>query len=193
MDTARSMEFLRYRHGIVAHLPSMWAAYPSLTPSFKYKVAHNERLSALWNIEMIPSLCVAAGYSTAPSFEEPRSRILQMSRTIPEWLRRGCFALTGCWKAAPRRSNYSRHSNFRNFSTSTPRRIMEMSGFSEEQLTVRDAINNICGRFPNTYWQECDQQEKDPTEFHAALAKDGWLGIALPEELGGSGLGLSCQ
>lgn len=66
---------------------------------------------------------------------------------------------------------------------------MEMTGFTEEQLTVREAISHICSKFPNTYWQERDQLEKDPTEFHAALAKDGWLGIALPESLGGAGLG----
>ncbi|KAL4888912.1 acyl-CoA dehydrogenase NM domain-like protein [Aspergillus ambiguus] len=68
---------------------------------------------------------------------------------------------------------------------------MELTGFTEEQLTVRDAISAICSRFPNTYWQEHDQKEQDPKEFHAALAKDGWLGIALPEELGGAGLGIS--
>ncbi|PKY04964.1 acyl-CoA dehydrogenase NM domain-like protein, partial [Aspergillus campestris IBT 28561] len=68
---------------------------------------------------------------------------------------------------------------------------MDLTGFSEEQLTVRDAISGICSRFPNTYWQERDQNELDPKEFHAALAKDGWLGIALPEELGGAGLGIS--
>lgn len=66
---------------------------------------------------------------------------------------------------------------------------MGMTGFTEEQLTVREAISHICSKFPNTYWQERDQQEKDPKEFHAALAKDGWLGIALPEALGGAGLG----
>lgn len=66
---------------------------------------------------------------------------------------------------------------------------MDLSGFTEEQLTVREAVSQICSNFPSTYWQECDQHEKDPKEFHAALAKDGWLGIALPEELGGSGLG----
>lgn len=76
------------------------------------------------------------------------------------------------------------------FSTSARRELMETSGFTEEQLTVRDAIQNICSKFPNTYWQERDQQEKDPKEFHAALAKDGWLGIALPESLGGAGLGM---
>lgn len=67
---------------------------------------------------------------------------------------------------------------------------MEMTGFSETQMTVREAIGQVCKQFPNTYWQEHDQQSKDPSEFHAALAKDGWLGIAIPEELGGSGLGM---
>ncbi|RAK99340.1 acyl-CoA dehydrogenase family protein [Aspergillus ibericus CBS 121593] len=77
------------------------------------------------------------------------------------------------------------------FSTSASRPLMELTGFSEEQLTVRDAVSAICAKFPNTYWQECDQNERDPQEFHAAFAKDGWLGIALPEELGGAGLGIS--
>lgn len=68
---------------------------------------------------------------------------------------------------------------------------MEMSGFTEEQLTVRDAIQKICAQFPNEYWQQHDQTETDPKELHAALAADGWLGIALPEEFGGAGLGIS--
>ncbi|RFN55023.1 acyl-coa dehydrogenase [Fusarium flagelliforme] len=61
----------------------------------------------------------------------------------------------------------------------------------QNQLMVRDAVGQICTEFPNTYWQEHDQDEQDPKEFHAALAKAGWLGIALPESLGGSGLGIS--
>ncbi|KAI3337432.1 putative acyl-CoA dehydrogenase [Xylariaceae sp. AK1471] len=77
------------------------------------------------------------------------------------------------------------------FSTTPCRKIMEMSGFSENQLTVREAVSAVCSRFPNTYWQERDQNEQDPEDFHAALAKDGWLGIALPESLGGAGLGIS--
>ena len=68
---------------------------------------------------------------------------------------------------------------------------METTGFSETQLTVREAVAAICSQFPNTYWQEHDEQGTDPTDFHAALAKDGWLGIALPEAFGGSGLGIS--
>src|SRR5688572_20502354 len=77
------------------------------------------------------------------------------------------------------------------FSTSRAQRIMSMVGFSENQLMVREAVNQVCSEFPNSYWQERDQEEKDPKEFHAALAKAGWLGIALPESLGGSGLGIS--
>lgn len=68
---------------------------------------------------------------------------------------------------------------------------METTGFTENQLTVREAVGAVCAQFPNTYWQGKDQREEDPAEFHAALARDGWLGIALPEELGGSGLGIS--
>ncbi|KAI0879689.1 putative acyl-CoA dehydrogenase [Hypoxylon argillaceum] len=77
------------------------------------------------------------------------------------------------------------------FSTTPYRRIMDISGFTENQLTVREAVSAVCSQFPNAYWQERDQNEQDPKEFHAALAKDGWLGIALPESLGGAGLGIS--
>ncbi|KAK0671479.1 putative acyl-CoA dehydrogenase [Cercophora samala] len=77
------------------------------------------------------------------------------------------------------------------FSTSARRPLMSTTGFTETQLTVREAVANVCSEFPNTYWQEHDQNEQDPKEFHAAMAKDGWLGIALPESLGGSGLGIS--
>lgn len=68
---------------------------------------------------------------------------------------------------------------------------MDTTGFSETQLAVREAVGQVCSHFPNTYWQDLDQKEQDPKDFHAALARDGWLGIALPETLGGSGLGIS--
>jgi len=41
------------------------------------------------------------------------------------------------------------------------------------------------------YWAAHDESGKYPHELHSALSKDGWIGIALPEELGGSGLGIS--
>ncbi|BDD63745.1 hypothetical protein MAP00_008607 [Monascus purpureus] len=77
------------------------------------------------------------------------------------------------------------------FSSSKPGRIMEMSCFSSEQLMVRDAISKICSKFSEEYWVDYDESGEYPHELHAALAKDGWIGIALPEELGGAGLGIS--
>ncbi|ROV99921.1 hypothetical protein VMCG_06163 [Cytospora schulzeri] len=71
------------------------------------------------------------------------------------------------------------------------RSLMETTGFTDTQLTVRDAVSAVCSQFPNTYWRAKDQKEEDPKEFHAALARGGWLGIALPEALGGSGLGIA--
>lgn len=48
-----------------------------------------------------------------------------------------------------------------------------------------------CSEYPDEYWAEMDQKQQYPHEFHAAMAQDGWIGIALPEELGGGGLGVS--
>ncbi|CAH0036697.1 unnamed protein product [Clonostachys rhizophaga] len=79
----------------------------------------------------------------------------------------------------------------RTFSSTSSRHIMDTTGFTENQLMVRESVSQVCSNFPNTYWQNLDQTETDPKDFHAALAKDGWLGVALPEEFGGSGLGIS--
>lgn len=68
---------------------------------------------------------------------------------------------------------------------------METTGFTSTQLEVREAIFALCSEFPNTYWQTHDEKSQDPSSFHAAMAKGGWLGIALPERYGGSGLGIS--
>ncbi|QIW97642.1 hypothetical protein AMS68_003160 [Peltaster fructicola] len=77
------------------------------------------------------------------------------------------------------------------FSVSNRRELMETSGFTEEQMSVREAITRVCSNFDDNYWMERDQTQTYPHELHAALAKDGWIGIALPEELGGAGLGIS--
>ena len=65
-----------------------------------------------------------------------------------------------------------------------------MSGFSETQLDVRDSVSKICSNFTDDYWAARDESGQYPHELHAALAKAGWIGIALPEELGGAGLGI---
>jgi acyl-CoA dehydrogenase len=63
--------------------------------------------------------------------------------------------------------------------------------FSEEQEQIRAAIAKICARFDDAYWLKKDKQGGFPAELHQALARDGWLGIAMPEEYGGSGLGIT--
>ena len=63
--------------------------------------------------------------------------------------------------------------------------------FTPEQLAIREAIDKICERFGDDYWLKKDREGGFPTELHQALAADGWLGIAMPEEYGGSGLGIT--
>lgn len=60
-----------------------------------------------------------------------------------------------------------------------------------EQQSVREAVARICARFGDEYWLARDRDHRFPTEFHQALAQDGWLGICMPEEYGGAGLGVT--
>lgn len=68
----------------------------------------------------------------------------------------------------------------------------EMSvGLTEEQQMIRDSISKICEPFDDHYWLERDTDGVFPDEFCDAIAKAGMLGIAMPEEYGGSGLGIT--
>jgi acyl-CoA dehydrogenase len=60
-----------------------------------------------------------------------------------------------------------------------------------EQEQIRAAIGKICARFPDEYWLARDRDGGFPEEFHRALAEAGWLGIAMPPEHGGAGLGIT--
>src|SRR5256885_11415946 len=63
--------------------------------------------------------------------------------------------------------------------------------FSAEQERIREAIAKLCARFGDDYWLERDREGGAPADFHQACARDGWLGIAMPEAYGGAGLGIS--
>ncbi|QVQ28710.1 acyl-CoA dehydrogenase family protein [Achromobacter deleyi] len=63
--------------------------------------------------------------------------------------------------------------------------------FTPEQLALRDAVSRICDRYPDEYWLERDREGGFPEPLHADLARDGWLGIAMPQEYGGAGLGMT--
>ena len=62
---------------------------------------------------------------------------------------------------------------------------------SSEQQAIRDAVLAICRRFDDGYWLKRDREGGFPHDFHAAFAAEGWLGICIPEEYGGSGLGVT--
>lgn len=62
---------------------------------------------------------------------------------------------------------------------------------SPEQEAIRDTIAGICRRFGDDYWAARDQEGGFPEDFFQAMAGQGWLGICIPEEYGGSGLGVT--
>lgn len=62
---------------------------------------------------------------------------------------------------------------------------------SPEQEQIRAQVARLCERFDDDYWLERDRSGDFPLDFHAAVAKAGWLGIAMPEAVGGSGLGIT--
>lgn len=59
-----------------------------------------------------------------------------------------------------------------------------------EQLAIREAIGRICADFDADYWLQRDRNGGFPLDFHKAIADAGWLGICMPQEYGGSGLGI---
>ncbi|MEJ2173434.1 MAG: acyl-CoA/acyl-ACP dehydrogenase [bacterium] len=63
--------------------------------------------------------------------------------------------------------------------------------FTPEQQRIREAIGKLCAQFGDEYWLKKDKEGGFPLELHQALARDGWLGIAMPEECGGAGLGIA--
>ena len=63
--------------------------------------------------------------------------------------------------------------------------------FSEEQQAIRDSVLRLCARFDAAYWRKTDETGVFPEDFLDAMTKAGWLGAAMPVELGGSGLGLT--
>ena len=55
---------------------------------------------------------------------------------------------------------------------------------------IRDAVAKLCRDFPGEYWRALDRERAYPTAFVEALTKEGFLSVLIPEEYGGSGLGL---
>lgn len=62
---------------------------------------------------------------------------------------------------------------------------------TEDQQEIRETILKHCSRYPDEYWLERDRSGLFPDDFFQSMAESGWLGIAMPTEYGGSGLGIT--
>jgi acyl-CoA dehydrogenase len=60
-----------------------------------------------------------------------------------------------------------------------------------DQLAIVDAAEKICTDFPLEYWRNKDKNHAFPHEFFEAVASGGWLGICMPEAVGGANLGVT--
>ena len=60
-----------------------------------------------------------------------------------------------------------------------------------DHKSVREGVKKVCDAFGDEYWSACDTEKRFPFEFHKAMAENGWLGITMPESLGGAGLGVT--
>ncbi len=66
-----------------------------------------------------------------------------------------------------------------------------MQDATQERLLLADAVRKIASQFPDQYWMEHDDEKRFPKEFFDAFVEAGLLGITIPEEYGGMGLGIS--
>lgn len=57
---------------------------------------------------------------------------------------------------------------------------------------IRRGIREVCAPFDDAYWRACDTDHEFPWAFYKALAEGGWIGVAIPQEYGGGGQGITC-
>ena len=62
---------------------------------------------------------------------------------------------------------------------------------NDDQVSIRDAIAKLCEHYDDEYWLARDRDGRFPDDFVAEVAAGGWLGIAMPKEVGGAGLGIT--
>ncbi len=62
---------------------------------------------------------------------------------------------------------------------------------TDEYADIREQVQKLCAQFPGEYWRKLDAERAYPTEFVQALTEAGYLSVLIPEEYGGSGLGIS--
>ena len=60
----------------------------------------------------------------------------------------------------------------------------------DQYADIRESVRALCVKFPGDYWRALDRERAYPTKFVAALTEAGYLAALIPEEFGGSGLGI---
>ena len=65
--------------------------------------------------------------------------------------------------------------------------------FSDNEIyeAIREGVRRVCADFPDEYWSEKDTNHEFPWDFYEKVAEGGWIGIAIPEEFGGGGKGIT--
>ena len=61
----------------------------------------------------------------------------------------------------------------------------------EQHASIDEGVRKVCAGFDDAYWTECEEQARFPEEYYGAMAEGGWLGMTMPEALGGAGLGVA--
>ncbi|MFZ0211699.1 MAG: acyl-CoA dehydrogenase family protein [Candidatus Acidiferrales bacterium] len=69
--------------------------------------------------------------------------------------------------------------------------MSEINPRFNDHAELRRSVRDLCGQFASKYWQELEEKSGYPEEFIKALTEAGWLAALIPEEYGGSGLGLA--
>jgi acyl-CoA dehydrogenase len=62
---------------------------------------------------------------------------------------------------------------------------------TEDQQNIRDAVLKHCAQFSDEFWLDKDRSHEWPQDFYTSMADAGWLGVAMPESVGGAGLGIT--
>ena len=62
---------------------------------------------------------------------------------------------------------------------------------SDDHTSIRESVRTLVRSFGDDYWLARDHDGQFPREFHRAMADAGWLGITMPTEYGGAGLGVT--
>ena len=74
-----------------------------------------------------------------------------------------------------------------------PDSIQNKEDLKSQDSTISEiklAVEKLCQEYPGEYWRELDRNQEYPTDFVKALTESGFLSVLIPEEFGGSGLGI---